>query len=126
MTDDRGAAASQTRRQFMHAGARIGVRVAVVASLSLRRRAARAQSSANVTRVGFIAAGPRPTADRPNMFLKAFRDELRALGLPESETFAIESRFAEGNFERIPGLVADLVRLDVKVVFVPGTPRQRL
>ena len=107
----------------MHAGARIGVRVAVAfASLSLRGRAARAQSSANVTRVGFVAAGPRPMADRPNMFLKAFREELRTLGLPESETFVIESRFAEGNFERIPDLVADLVRLDVKVIFVPGTP----
>ena len=122
MTNDRGAA-SQTRRQFMHAGTRIGVRAAVAfASLSMRGRAARAQSSANVTRVGFVAAGPHPTADRPNMFLKAFREELRALRLPESETFVIESRFAEGNFERIPGLVADLVRLDVKVIFVPGTP----
>jgi putative ABC transport system substrate-binding protein len=56
------------------------------------------------------------------MLLKAFQEELRTLGLPESETFVIESRFAEGNFERIPSLVADLVRLDVKVIFVPGTP----
>lgn len=56
------------------------------------------------------------------MFLKAFQEGLRALGLLESETFVIESRFAEGNFERIPSLVADLVRLDVKVIFVPGTP----
>jgi len=56
------------------------------------------------------------------MFLKGFQEGLRTLGLPESETFAIESRFAEGNFARIPGLVADLVRLDVKVIFVPGTP----
>jgi putative tryptophan/tyrosine transport system substrate-binding protein len=47
---------------------------------------------------------------------------LGALGLPESETFVIESRFAEGNFERIPSLVADLVRLDVKVIFAAGTP----
>ena len=56
------------------------------------------------------------------MFLKAFQEGLRALGLPEAETFVIESRFAEGDFERIPSLVADLVRLDVKVIFVAGTP----
>jgi putative tryptophan/tyrosine transport system substrate-binding protein len=56
------------------------------------------------------------------MFLKAFEERLRTLGLPPSETFIIESRFAEGNFERIPGLVAELVRLDVKAIFTPGTP----
>jgi len=44
--------------------------------------------------------------------------------LPESETFIIESRFAEGNFQRIPSLVAELVRLDVKVIFAP-VPQQR-
>jgi putative ABC transport system substrate-binding protein len=56
------------------------------------------------------------------MFLKAFQEGLATLGLPESEKFVIESRFAEGSFERIPSLVADLVRLDVKAIFVPGTP----
>jgi putative ABC transport system substrate-binding protein len=56
------------------------------------------------------------------MFLKGFQDGLRALGLPESETFVIESRFADGNFERIPSLVAELVKLDVKAIFTPGTP----
>ena len=56
------------------------------------------------------------------MFLRAFQEGLQALGLAQSETFVIESRFAEGNFERIPSLVADLVRLDVKAIFAPGTP----
>ena len=114
---------SETRRQFMRAGARIGAQALVVrASLGTRVLLAQAQPAANVTRVGFVAAGPRPTADRPNMFLKGFQEGLRMLGLPESETFIIESRFAEGNFERIPSLVAELVRLDVKVIFTPGTP----
>lgn len=118
-----GGDVRQTRRQFMHAGARMGAQAVIVsASLSMGGRLARAQSPANVTRVGFVAAGPRPTTERPNMFLKAFQEGLRTLGLAESETFVIESRFAEGNFERIPSLVADLVRLDVKVIFTPGTP----
>ena len=116
-----GPRVTQTRRQFMHAGTRISVQAVVLcASFGVRRRSAQAQSP--VTRVGFVAAGARPTTERPNMFLKAFQEGLRALGLPESETFAIESRFADGNFDRIPSLVADLVRLDVKVIFVPGTP----
>src|SRR5207244_3381053 len=118
-----GAGGGQTRRQFLSAGARIGAQaVAVSVACDMRARPARAQSPSKVTRVGFVAAGPRPTLERPNMFLKAFQEELRTLGLPESETFVVESRFAEGNFDRIPSLVADLVRLDVKVIFAPGTP----
>jgi putative ABC transport system substrate-binding protein len=54
--------------------------------------------------------------------LKAFQERLAALGFSESETFVIESRFAEGNLERIPSLVADLVKLDVKAIVTPGTP----
>jgi putative tryptophan/tyrosine transport system substrate-binding protein len=118
-----GGDVSQTRRQFMHAGIRMGAQAAIVsASFGMGGRLARAQSPANVTRVGFVAAGPTPTMERPNMFLKAFQEGLQTLGLAQSETFVIESRFAEGNFERIPGLVADLGRLDVKAIFVPGTP----
>jgi hypothetical protein len=87
-----GAGGNQTRRQFMHAGARIGAQAIVVsASFGMRGRLARAQSSANVTRVGFVAPGPRPTTERPNMFLKAFQEGLRTLGLPESEMFVIGS-----------------------------------
>jgi putative tryptophan/tyrosine transport system substrate-binding protein len=112
-----------TRRQFMHAAARIGAQAVVVSgSLGVWGRLAGAQSAANVTRVGFVSVGQRPTTGRPNMFLTGFQEGLSALGLPESETFVIESRFAEGNFERIPGLVAELVRLDVKVIFTSGTP----
>ena len=103
-----------TRRQFVYVGA--------LASFGMGGRLARAQSPATVTRVGFIALGPTPTAERPNTFLRAFQEGLQTLGLAQSETFVIESRFAEGKLERIPSLVADLVRLDVKAIFAPGTP----
>ena len=113
----------KTRREFFQAGARIGAHaLALSASSILLPRRTHAHSSAKVTRVGFLGAGPRPTAERPNIFLNAFRERLAALGLPESETFAVESRFAEGNLERIPSLVADLVKLDVKAIVTPGTP----
>ncbi len=112
----------QTRRQFINT-ARTGVQ-AVVASacFGVHGPFARAESPSKITRVGFIGSGQRPTTERPNMFLKAFRERLQTLGLPESETFVIESRFAEGSLDRIPSLVADLARLGVKVIFVPGTP----
>jgi putative ABC transport system substrate-binding protein len=54
---------------------------------------------------------------------RAFQEGLRALGWIEGETFVLESRFAEGRFERIPEFVAELilVRLDVKAIFALGS-----
>jgi len=78
-----GPRVPQTRRQFMHAGARISVGAVVLsASFGVRRRWAHAESA--VTRVGYVAPGQRPTTGRPNMLLKAFQEELRTLGLPEA------------------------------------------
>jgi putative ABC transport system substrate-binding protein len=118
-----GGRIARTRREFIGTTCRIAIH-AVVASacFGLRGRLAGAESPSKVTRVGFVAAGQLPTTEQSNMFLKAFQERLQTLGLPESETFVIESRFAEGKLERIPSLVADLARLDVRVIFVPGTP----
>jgi putative ABC transport system substrate-binding protein len=40
----------------------------------------------------------------------------------ESQTMRLEYRYAEGKFDRLPGLAAELVRLKVDVLFVYGTP----
>ena len=52
----------------------------------------------------------------------AFREGLRELGYVEGQTIEIESRWAEGNYDRLPGLAADLVRLKVAVIVTYGTP----
>ena len=49
-------------------------------------------------------------------------DGLRELGYREGENVLLEYRFANGDAERFPALVADLMRLRVDVIVTWGTP----
>jgi len=53
--------------------------------------------------------------------LHAFRQALDTLGSREGQSFVIESRFADGAYERLPALVAELVRFQVDVLLA-GSP----
>ncbi len=52
--------------------------------------------------------------------IEAFRAGLRDLGYVEGKDFVIEFRFAEGNADRLPGIAAELVRLNVDVIVTNG------
>jgi ABC-type uncharacterized transport system substrate-binding protein len=52
--------------------------------------------------------------------LEAFRQELSKLGWVEGKNIAIEYRFGEQKSERLPELVAELVRLKVDLILVSG------
>jgi putative ABC transport system substrate-binding protein len=52
--------------------------------------------------------------------LEAFRTGLRALGYVEGRNISIEFRWAEGNYDRLPALAAELVRLNVDVIVTHG------
>jgi len=54
--------------------------------------------------------------------MEAFRDALRGLGYDEGRNVVIESRWADGKYERLPDLFADLIRLKVDVIVTHGTP----
>jgi ABC-type uncharacterized transport system substrate-binding protein len=54
--------------------------------------------------------------------VNAFRQELSKHGWIEGRNIAIEYRFAEHKEERLPELVADLVRLKVDLIVVSGIP----
>jgi putative ABC transport system substrate-binding protein len=67
--------------------------------------------------IGFFSAGsPGPYAAN----LAAFRQGLSETGYVEGQTVAIEYRWAEGSFDRLPALAADLVGRKVDLIATSG------
>lgn len=80
--------------------------------------AAEAQPSALPT-IGFLGT------DSPELFagrLRAFRQGLSKTGHVESQTVAIEYRWAQGRYDRLPAMAADLVHRRVSVIVANGAP----
>ena len=80
---------------------------------------AAAQSSEKMPRIGYLSPGfaTDPMRER---FLEAFRQGLRELGYVEGQNIVLEPRWAEGKYDRLPALAADLVRSKVDVIVVDG------
>ena len=79
--------------------------------------AARAQQKA-IPVVGFInSASPKPYAPNVEGFLQGLKDA----GYIEGRNVSIEYRWAEGQYDRLPAMAAELVRRDVTVI-VANTP----
>jgi putative ABC transport system substrate-binding protein len=77
---------------------------------------ARAQQSA-LPVVGFIRDGAADTSAR---FAAAFRKGLNETGYVEGQNVTVEYHWLEGQYDRLPALVADLVRRQVAVIATPG------
>ena len=74
-----------------------------------------AQQSPKVWKVGFLQTG------RKVPYLDEFTKGLRELGYEEGKNLVIEWRFAEGHFDRLPVLAAELVSRKVDVLVASGT-----
>jgi putative ABC transport system substrate-binding protein len=81
--------------------------------------ATRAQQSGKVPRIGFLGlASPSTFAAR----FEGIRQGLRDFGYVEGTTVVIEYRWAQGHYERLPELAAELVRSNVELILTHATP----
>jgi putative ABC transport system substrate-binding protein len=83
--------------------------------------ATEAQAPPKEPRVGYLSIGSASDPRRVAIY-EAFRQSLRDRGYIENRNISIESRFAEGNYDRLPGLAAELVRRRVDVIAAYSTP----
>jgi len=84
--------------------------------------AARAQQPAMPV-VGFINAG---TPDGSALYAAAFRNALNEAGYVEGQNVTVEYHWLEGRYDRLPALIADLVRRRVAVIATPGDTQASL
>jgi putative ABC transport system substrate-binding protein len=81
--------------------------------------AAHAQQPTKVIRIGFLE--PDGASD-DDVYIESFRAGLRAFGYLEGKNIILEFRSAEGNFERLSALAAELVHLGVDVLVTYSNP----
>jgi len=84
--------------------------------------AAEAQPAGKVWRIGYLSP---LTASADSIHRQAFSQGLRELGYVEGQNVTIESRYADGKFDRLLDLAAELVRLKVDLIVAAPTPAVR-
>jgi ABC-type uncharacterized transport system substrate-binding protein len=75
------------------------------------------QQRSKVARIGLLEPASSYAKGR-----EALIAGLRELGYVEGKNIIIEYRWAEGNYERLPGLAAELVQMKVDVIVAASTP----
>jgi putative tryptophan/tyrosine transport system substrate-binding protein len=79
-----------------------------------------AQRPEKVARIGYLSGISGSASDQGR--INAFRQGLSELGYVEGKNIIIEYRFANEKLEKLPGLAAELVRLNVDILVVRGAP----
>src|SRR5918994_4579653 len=91
--------------------------ITVVFTFVMCGEEAEAQQRAKIPRIG-ILVGSSLSANTAR--IEAFREGLRELGYIEGKNIVIESRSADGKFDRLPQLATEIVRLNVDVIVTTG------
>jgi putative tryptophan/tyrosine transport system substrate-binding protein len=93
--------------------------VLLLGGAMMTARILRAQQKAMAVIGFFGSTSPSPNA----AYVAAFRQGLSEIGYVEGQNLAIEYRWAEGHYDRLPALAADLVGRNVDVIIaLGGTP----
>jgi putative tryptophan/tyrosine transport system substrate-binding protein len=92
---------------------------ALAGSLLAAPFASHAQKPTKVWRIGFLSGGPHPADGVPPA---ALRQALEELGYVDGKNVTYTGRWAEAKKERLPGLAAELVGLEVDVLLTFGSP----
>jgi putative ABC transport system substrate-binding protein len=83
---------------------------------------AQAQEQSKIPRIGYLTAST-PAANSHRS--EGFQQGLRELGYVEGKNIIVEWRYAEGKFDRLPALAAELVRLKVDIIVTSGATGTR-
>src|SRR6185436_1063889 len=86
---------------------------AIVVALAVCGARAHAQQPAKIPRIGLLNTN---FSQAFTARTEGFRHGLRELGYIEGKNILIEYRYADGKADRLPGLVAELVRLKVDII----------
>ena len=77
------------------------------------------QQRSKVARIGLLEASSASSSAKSR---EALIRGLRELGYMEGKNIIIEERWADGKYEHLPGLAAELVQMKVDVILAGGTP----
>jgi putative ABC transport system substrate-binding protein len=92
------------------------VHIVLLGVMALRPVTGRAQGT-TLPVIGYLGnESAKPVSTR----LRAFREGLAETGYVEGRNVAIEFRWAEGQYDRLPGFAAELVQRGVAVIVAPG------
>ena len=80
-----------------------------------------AQQTQRIPRIGFLQRRAAPTPDNPDPLAEAFLQGLREIGYVDGKNIKMEHRYAEGQTDRLPGLIAEFAQLKVDVIVVAST-----
>jgi len=101
-----------TRRRFLHGT------VALTAIALGSQRVLAEERAQNVARLGFVHPSSPSTANG----VTAFWERLRELGYVERQNLVVETRWAEGQTDRLPALMTEVIGRKVDIIVTFGTP----
>jgi putative tryptophan/tyrosine transport system substrate-binding protein len=98
----------------------------VVVSLAFSAGAVRGAGPTPIPRIAFLTGdgqlSPTCTSNQPTVGYRALVEGLRSLGYREGENIAIDCRSAEGKYEQLGALAAELIQLSPAVIVAASTP----